>query len=111
MYCSILFLASFLLCRTIELDISSDFKMDIEFRLEKLGTEWSKRGTLSFLEKGSKNYKSAIEIKNEIMSNDIIQNINKECELQGNYFIRFRSSKNIFYSTINPVYTNHNNIV
>ena len=39
MYCSILFLASFLLCRTIDLDISSDFKMDIEFRLEKLGTE------------------------------------------------------------------------
>ena len=37
------------------------------------------------------------------MSNDVIQNIKKECELQGLYFIRFRNTKNIFYSTINPV--------
>ena len=62
------------------------------------------------IKNGNDRYKK-FEIKNEIISNDIIQNINKECELQGNYFIRFRSSKNIFYSTINPVYTNHNNIV
>ena len=102
-YSGILLLSSLLLCGAIDIDILSDFKLEIEFRLDKLGTEWSKRGTIAFLEKGTKNYKSSIEIKNDIMSNDVIQNIKKECELQGLYFIRFRNTKNIFYSTINPV--------
>ena len=102
-YSGILLLSSLLLCGAIDIDILSDFKMEIEFRLDKLGTEWSKRGTIAFLEKGTKNYKSSIEIKNDIMSNDVIQNIKKVCELQGLYFIRFRNTKNIFYRTINPV--------
>ena len=116
-YSGILLLSSLLLCGAIDIDILSDFKMEIEFRLDKLGTEWSKRGTIAFLEKGTRSFQiqkdlidnfsqvtnTLAEIKNDIMSNDVIQNIKKECELQGLYFIRFRNAKNIFYSTINPV--------
>ena len=71
-YSGILLLSSLLLCGAIDIDILSDFKMEIEFRLDKLGTEWSKRGTIALLEKGTKNYKSSIEIKNDIIANEVI---------------------------------------
>lgn len=99
----LLFISCFLVALSLDIEVAKDFKMDIEFRLGKVGTEWTKRGVISFLEKGKNNYRSKIEIKNEIMSNELIENIKKECKLQGTYYIRFMNANNIFYSSINPV--------
>ena len=99
----LLFISYFLVTLALDVEVAKDFKMDIEFRLGKVGTEWTKRGVISFLEKGTNNYRSKIEIKNEIMSNELIESIKKECKLQGTYYIRFINSNNIFYSSINPV--------
>ena len=85
---------------TIDVDIEGEFEYSIEYRLEKQNTPWEKRGSLIFTEKDPKNYKPSIKINN---NNNLDQTkLSKECELKGNYIIRFISKNNYFYSVTDP---------
>jgi hypothetical protein len=84
-----------------ELDIVEDFTAEVEFRLEKLSTTWKKRGVLSFSSKHNK--KSGATINNEPLTQDDIKNIEKECELKGNYIVRVKAGGHSYFSTLAAV--------
>lgn len=89
----------FSLINCYELDIEEDFTLNIDYRLEKLEINWTSRGKIIFSQKDSKNYHPSIRIENENKDFDLIK---KECELKGNYYIRFSDNLISFYSSINP---------
>lgn len=95
----LLFLIIFSFTKTYELDIEEDFTLNIDYRLEKLEINWTSRGKIIFTQKDSKNYHPSIKIENENKDFDLIK---KECELKGNYYIRFSDNIISFYSSINP---------
>jgi len=97
---------------TIDVDIDGEFEYLIEYRLEKQNTSWEKRGSLKFTEKDPKNYKPSIKVNNN--NNLDVSKISLECELKGNYIIRFISKSNYFYSLVNPcelIDNNYNDLI
>ena len=98
----------FLIFSCIDIDIVGDFSFEVEYRLEKTGTKWNKRGSLLFSEHGNKkNYKSLITMQNNPIDIEFINLLKKECELNGMYFIRYKSNKHTFYSSTNSVSNNY----
>ena len=96
---SFFFLFFFSFIYSIDLEIEEDFILNIDYRLEKLESNWNNRGKIIFSQKDKKNYQPSIKIENENKDFDLIQ---KECELKGNYYIRFSDNSISYYSTINP---------
>lgn len=99
----------FFLCLTalsfeIIVEINNDFNFDIEYRLEKQETSWSKRGQLSFRKKDPINYKSTASLLNFNFTPEMKKEIQKECKLEGTYILQFTNEKQkneTFYSSVN----------
>ena len=101
-----IFILSFcLIVCTISLivDIEEDFDFDIEYRLQKLETNWNKRGKLLFMKKDPVVYKPKISLKDFIFTPEMKKQIKSECQLDGNYILHFINNQNKiqnFYTSI-----------
>ena len=95
----------FSLTNSLIVEIDSDFDLNIEYRLEKQETGWSKRGKLTFKTKDPSTYKSTISLVDFNFSPQMKKEIQEECKLKGNYILQFTNNKNIserYYTSINP---------
>jgi hypothetical protein len=98
----ILFSLTFLTNSRKEIDVQEDFTAEIEYRLENQEGTWKKRGVINFLQKNNnKNYKSSAAVINEPLTSKAIEEIKKECQLSGLYFIRVKTNNKFFYSAVN----------
>lgn len=109
-----------------ELDISEDFSTEVYFRLgihieiflfpqntkslfnlDKIDSEWYKRGVIEFISKiNSKNNKAAVKITNENTDKSVYGKIRKECELKGTYYVRLSIGTGFLYSSMRAVLFN-----
>jgi hypothetical protein len=85
-----------------EIDIKEDFTADVDYRLEKSGSTWKKRGNLNFVQRNNnKNYKPSVNFVNEQFSNEQIEEIKSECKNgNGLYFLRIKTGNNLFFSSV-----------
>ena len=101
----VLILSILSLLNSLIVDIISDFDLDIEYRLEKLETGWTKRGKIIFRIKDPSTYKSTASLIDFNFTPQMKKEIQKECKLKGNYILQFTNPKDIserYYTSINP---------
>ena len=101
----ILTLSIISLINSLVVDIDSDFNLDIQYRLEKQETGWSKRGKLAFKQKDPITYKSTASVLEFNFNTQMKKEIKNECKLKGNYILQFMNEKNRserYYTSINP---------
>ena len=75
-------------------DIEEDFDFEIEYRLQKLETNWNKRGKLSFMKKDPVVYKPKIFLKDFALTSEMKKQIKSECKLDGLYVLHFINNQN-----------------
>ena len=88
-----LYLLIFSLTKSLIVEIDSDFDLNIEYRLEKQETGWSKRGKLTFRTKDPSTYKSTVSLADFNFSPQMKKEIQEECKLKGNYILQFTNNK------------------
>lgn len=101
----IFFISTFSLISSLIVEIEDDFNLDIDYRLEKQESLWTKHGKLSFRKTDPSTYKSTASLIDFNFSQKMKKEIQNECKLKGNYILQFTNSKNIserYYSSINP---------
>lgn len=95
---------------SLDVEIEKDFNLTMQYRLETQSFEWNDRGVVSFLVKGkSKSHQSGIEVYNDNMTKEMKDQISKECNAKGTYYIRFSNAKTLLYSSVDPVRHSINN--
>jgi hypothetical protein len=84
-----------------EVEIKEDFTAEIDYRLEKTNSQWTRRGVMNFLSKGSnKNYKSSVNVVNENLNPSHFDEIKSECENgNGLVYVRIKLGHNLFFSS------------
>lgn len=72
--------------------------------IDKVDSEWNKRGTIEFISKNnSKNNKATVKITNENFEKSVFDKIRKECELKGTYYVRLSVGGGFLYSSMRAV--------
>jgi hypothetical protein len=72
-----------------------------------VNTSWKKRGILVFSSKNNKNYKSAVSVNNEPLTQEDMKNIEKECEMNGYYMVRVKINGHNYFSSLLAVFINN----
>lgn len=95
-----------------EIDIKEDFSAEVDYRLEKSGASWKKRGILNFVQKNNnKNYKPSVNFVNEQFSKEQVDDITSECKSgNGLYFVRIKTGSNLFFSSVKSCELLKNNL-
>ena len=75
-------------------EIEEDFYFDVEYRLQKLETNWNKRGKLIFMKNDPVVYKPKISLKDFTITQEMKKQIKSECKLDGYYILHFINNKN-----------------
>jgi hypothetical protein len=97
---TLILLSLLVLCKK-EVEIKEDFTAEIDYRLEKPNSPWTRRGVMNFLSKSSnKNYKSSVNVVNESLNQSQFDEIKSECENgNGLLYVRIKFGNNLYFSS------------
>lgn len=82
-----------------EIEISEDFSIQLEHCTEKSSSIWTKRGEISFKKRtSSRGNKVLADVSNSDVDKSFYETLRQECEVNGNYKLRFKLNDLFFYS-------------